>query len=258
MNNTNEQKTTNINCVEGCSHNCRYCYGRLSAVERFKRMNREDRKNMQVREGEVEKGRGKRKNLVRFPSTHDITPEVLEPCLTVLGKLIDAGNEVIIVSKPHKESIEAICEKFQAHRQHLRFRFSIGAMDNTLLAYWEPGAPTFEERLKSLKLAQAQGFETKMQIDPMFDPEHAVNLFYALEPYVTGDIQIGGARKIRSWVRPQNDDEELKKEELCAQLTDEKLLPIYQALKDEPKVRWTKEYDKVAEISMRMLQTYQQ
>lgn len=212
-------------------------------------MNYEDWKNMQVREKEVEKGRRKCKNLVRFPSVHDITPEVLEPCLTVLGKLLDAGNEVVIVSKPHKESIEAICENFQAHRQQLRFRFSIGAMDNTLLAYWEPGAPTFEERVESLKLAQAQGFGTNVQIDPMFDPEHAVDLFHALEPYVTGDILIGGARKIRSRVRPQNEDESRKKEELCAKLTDEKLLPIYQALKDEPKVRWTKEYNKVAGLA---------
>lgn len=249
MNNTNEQKTTNINCVDGCSHNCRYCYGRFSAVVRSERMNYEDWKNMQVREKEVEKGRRKCKNLVRFPSVHDITPEVLEPCLTVLGKLLDAGNEVVIVSKPHKESIEAICENFQAHRQQLRFRFSIGAMDNTLLAYWEPGAPTFEERVESLKLAQAQGFGTNVQIDPMFDPEHAVDLFHALEPYVTGDILIGGARKIRSRVRPQNEDESRKKEELCAKLTDEKLLPIYQALKDEPKVRWTKEYNKVAGLA---------
>jgi len=36
---------------------------------------------------------------VMFPSSHDITPTNLAGCLTVLKKLLEVGNEVLIVNR---------------------------------------------------------------------------------------------------------------------------------------------------------------
>jgi hypothetical protein len=68
--------------------------------------------------------------------------------MTVLGKLLEAGNEVLIVSKPHLDCIRAICDEFESfrnildvfegyHRYRMVFRFTIGACDDRILSLWE-------------------------------------------------------------------------------------------------------------------------
>ena len=94
-----------------------------------------------------------------FPSTHDLLPEFLEPCVAVLKNLLEAGNRVLVVSKPHLVCITRICGDFAEYRDRVLFRFTIRALDNTLLAFWEPGAPTFAERLACLNLAYDGGFQ---------------------------------------------------------------------------------------------------
>jgi len=50
---TKEWSVESVNCVTGCSHNCRYCYARAMAL-RFHRIKRpEDWATMQVRWAEV-------------------------------------------------------------------------------------------------------------------------------------------------------------------------------------------------------------
>jgi hypothetical protein len=60
-----------------------------------------------------------RDGLVGFPSSHDIFPEILDPYLFVLGKLLRAGNEVLIVTKPNIECISAICAVSQFFKDKL-------------------------------------------------------------------------------------------------------------------------------------------
>ena len=47
-----------------------------------------------INEREVAKNRGLRKGKIMFPTVHDITPAILEPCMVVLQKLLVAGNDV--------------------------------------------------------------------------------------------------------------------------------------------------------------------
>ena len=75
----------------------------------------------------------------------------------MLRKLLAAGNEVLIVTKPHLECVERLCRELAAYKEKIVFRFTIGAMDDELLAFWEPGAPAFAERLAALKHAHAAG-----------------------------------------------------------------------------------------------------
>lgn len=86
-----------VNCVTGCSHNCRYCYAAFDACDRYHRVKRDEWEFPRVRDHDVRKRHGKYDGTVMFPSTHDITPEVLEPCLLVLGNLLSAGNHVLKV-----------------------------------------------------------------------------------------------------------------------------------------------------------------
>ena len=135
-----------------------------------------------------------------FPTSHDITPQFLEECVTVLRKLLAAGNEVLIVTKPHLECIERLCRELAAYKEKIVFRFTIGAMDDELLRFWEPGAPAFAERLAALKHAHEQGFRTSVSAEPMLDVPHAVELYETLVPFVTDTIWFGKMNDVRKRV----------------------------------------------------------
>ena len=125
-----------------------------------------------------------------FPTSHDITAESLVNCLIVLEKLLDAGNEVLITTKPKFKYITEICSKFSRFKDLIQFRFTITSTNDENLRFWEPGAPRFEEGLKCVKYAFKNDFKTSISIEPVLDiaPYILVNI---LLPYITESIWIG-------------------------------------------------------------------
>ena len=186
-----------FNCLTGCPHGCLYCYGR-SMAHRF---GRPFTTVPVVRIKEVECGRRLCSGRIMFPTTHDITPDTLEPCLTVLGKLLVAGNDVLVVSKPHLECIKRICQDFAEFRNQFTFKFTIGADDDSILGFWEPHAPKFGERFDCLKYAFRNGFQTSVSMEPMLNTPHAVDLFHRFAPFVTDTIWLGKMNRIRNNVQ---------------------------------------------------------
>jgi len=235
---TKEWVVANENCVNGCNHGCRYCYARWNACDRFGRIAHEDWENKQVRTKDVKKRRRHFDGQVMFPTTHDICPDVLGPCLEVIGNILEADNDILIVSKPHLECIGAICDKFEGKKDRILFRFTIGATDDDVLGYWEPGAPKLAERLASLRLAFDRGFRTSVSCEPMLDSDGILGLFSVLEPFVTDSIWIGKLNKIDKRVRVENDEDRRRVEKIKAGQTDARIMEIYKALRTEPKVRW--------------------
>ena len=237
---TKEWSVASVNCVDGCSHACRYCYARAMAA-RFGRIRFDDWPEMHVRDKDVQANRrfhdGGR---VMFPTASDITPEVWPACMTVIGKLLAAGNDLLIVSKPHPECIRAICYEFSEYWNKILFRFSIGARENDLLSYWEPGAPSYEERKRCLIFAAQAGFSTSVSAEPLLDADDAVGLFRDLEPWVTDTIWFGKMNRIPSDCASPAAIEAIKRGQ-----TNERIREIYEALKYEPKVRWKESYKEV-------------
>lgn len=239
---TREWAKHKVNCVTGCSHNCRYCYARADAL-RFKRLaTPEGWATMKVRLHDVDKPRGKRKGRTMFPTTHDITPETVAACVAVLRKLAMAGNDILIVSKPHLSCIRAVCVRLAVWREQITFRFSIGAMDDAILSYWEPGAPAFDERLQALKLAHETGYATSISCEPLLDAANAAELVDALSPWVTDTVWVGMMNQIRRRVVPGTDEEAIVRIEQGQ--TPEAVQRVYGALKDYSKVRWKDSYRK--------------
>ena len=87
----------------------------------------------------------------------------------MIRNLLTGGNSVIVCSKPRLDCIKRLCQEFADDKSYLEFRFTIGAMDDRILHYWEPGAPNFKERFDSLKLAFRKGFAVSVNIEPMLD-----------------------------------------------------------------------------------------
>jgi DNA repair photolyase len=249
---TREWAGSTVNCVKGCAHDCLYCYARHNAVDRFKQMKADEWPKMRVDFRQVGKRRMKRDGLVMFPSSHDITPEVLTHCMVVLQKLIDSGNQVLLVSKPHLEVIEAICE--QPWHKQLVFRFSIGMLDDYLRKLWEPGAPSVEERIECLHFAHASGYGTSVSAEPLLEPENALQLYEACKPYLSddeegpaGEFWIGKLNRIRDRVRIKSSDQRASLERIIKWQTDKNVMHIVETFRhaNAPHVRWKDSYKTV-------------
>jgi DNA repair photolyase len=239
---TTEWAEKNVNILLGCQNGCRYCYARAQAM-RFNRL-----KNYKdwgttyhyLREDMLEKTWRPTDKRIMFPSSHDIYPEILDECVTVLGKILAAGNDVVIVSKPSLECIKRLCHEFQEYQSQIVFRFTIGATDDKILSHWEPNAPSFKERLAALKWAFRKGFATSVSCEPLLDAPKVKKLFDRLKPYVTDSIWIGKMNLIRNRVDALVSNEEIERIE--AGQTPEAIGQVYEQLKDEPLVRWKDNY----------------
>jgi DNA repair photolyase len=186
---TKEWADSNVNCYFGCSNDGRYCYAKKMAI-RFKRKTEETWKHMEPNQKAIKKGYSKRKGRIMFPTSHDITLMSLSGCLKVLKKLIDADNEILITTKPNLSCIKIICNEFYKKKELIQFRFTITSLSNELLSFWEPNAPTFEERFESLKHAHNMGYKTSISIEPFLDEDPYI-LIDKLSPFVSESIWIG-------------------------------------------------------------------
>lgn len=259
---TKEWSVASLNIHLGCSHRCRYCYAREKMV-RLERCTMEGwgTDYNRMKDKPFAGFNKKYDGVVMFPTTHDLVPEILPEALKGIELLVKAGNTVLLVSKPHLEVVKAICKAFSDTREyathgpmHLRWRFTIGSLDDTILSYWEPGAPNFAERFASLKYAFTAGYSTSVSVEPMLDGQNVIELFRRLEPFTSDTFWIGKMNNIRRkdgtlWrVEPGTAEEEVARIE--AGQTDERIREIYEALRNEPKIRWKESFKTVLGLEL--------
>lgn len=235
---TREWAVKTVNCCTGCSNNCRYCYAREMAV-RFGHITKEEEwKNCLVRGEDVQKKYDKYDGRVMFPSTHDITPDNFKACFTVLAKLLGAGNNVLVVSKPNFECIRRVCDAFLDYKSNILFRFTIGAIDEHILSYWEPNAPSYIERKKALEYAFDKGFQTSVSAEPLLDAEGVDELVSDLLPFITDALWIGKMNKIDQRVAITDDTVKEAVEKIKAGQTDDNIKKVYARYKDNRQIKW--------------------
>lgn len=242
---TKEWAQTNFNFMNGCSNDCTYCYAKDMAI-RFKRKTPDTWKN----EAPVDmRGRSyrKRDGVVMIPSSHDITPGNVSIAVVVFSKLLSSGNELLVVTKPHYACIKRIVDSFLENKSQIRFRFTIGSADDSVLKLWEPGAPCFQERLESLRYAFANGYSTSISCEPLLD-DHFDVLFSAAYPFVTDAIWVGKMHMAKKRVRDNTCGmfPAAKIQELVDGQSDDKILAMYERYKDDPKIMWKESIKKVA------------
>jgi len=261
---TREWSVASINCAKGCSNGCHYCFAREMAV-RFGRVDGpvEWQRNVEIHR-KPGKERKKYDGTVMFPTTHDITLETLQPSFEVLRNLLAAGNDVLIVSKPSLHCIEVLGRSLSKWMEHIQFRFSIGCLSGEISEMWEPYAPTIAERLACLHLARDLGYRTSVSMEPMLNPEVITEEFSFIASKVTETVWLGKVNHLRKRVvvqkrailedgsKPILQDGVPPKEinRLEAAQSDDNIWRIYNALKDEPKVRWKEDIKKVVGIPL--------
>jgi hypothetical protein len=156
-----------------------------------------------------------------FPTSHDIFPEILDECITVLRKVLEAGNSVLITTKPHFDCIKRICTELEEYKDQICFRFTITSISDATLIKYEPYAPLTTERYLAVKKAYNRGFKTSLSIEPFLDrdPLRIINFY---NPIISDTIWLG----LMSGPIPDDD--------LKLNYTEENLYKIIQAIKSLP------------------------
>ncbi len=235
---TREWAVAEINCCQGCPHGCRYCYAHYDLVKRRRILTAEEWTRCRVVEEDVARAHPLYPGQVMFPATHDIVPDNLLACLTVLENLLVAGNKVLVVSKPHLDCIRALCERFGDVRDRFLFRFTITARDPQLLGIWEPQAPGYEERRSCLEYAFREGFATSVSVEPMLDTQDVVAMVHELLPFISHSIWLGKMNKIEQRVATDSAAMRIAVEMLKEGQEERHILRIYRELCGISQVRW--------------------
>jgi len=186
---------------------------------------------------------------IMFPSTHDITPDTLQICIGQIRNILVAGHEILVVSKPHRDCIAAICDGFKDHKDKILFRFTIGSASSETLKLWEPGAPSFDERIEALQLAHGQGFKTSVSCEPMLDGNIEA-VVKVVAPYVTDAIWLGKMNQVKARLSFNKAPAEvvLAATVLVKEQSDANIQALYQRLKDNPQIKWKDSIKKVVGI----------
>jgi DNA repair photolyase len=217
---------------------------------RFKQVTAGQWPHERIRPNDVSKRHKKYDGQVMFPSSHDITPNNLNACLIVMNNLLVAGNRILVVSKPHYECIKAICEMFGSFKQQILFRFSIGACDNRILSYWEPNAPSYNERKQCLIYAHQAGFQTSVSVEPMLDSTNIDTLISELLPSVTHSIWIGTMNHLGRFGKGSDMVLQQAIEKIRRGQTNNIIKSIYGRHKDNQLIKWKAEIKKVVGIPL--------
>lgn len=244
---TKEWAETTLNIAKGCEHNCRYCYARNMLVDRFKKIKPGDWTTMVVNKKVIDAPQGLKQGVIMIPSSHDITPSILPDFLCVLRKLLESGNQVLIVTKPHLECITAICKEFSNYRSNILFRFTIGSTQEDVIKFWEPGAPPFHERIACLIYAFAGGFQTSVSCEPYLDAWPDL-VYAACEEYLSESFWIGTIKHFNARVKLDDITDEQREKYVCPLLRAQKdaaVKLIHKQLNGEPFVQWK---DSITEI----------
>jgi len=249
---TKEWAEKNENLISGCSHDCKYCYAKTIAI-RMKRKTTLTWSREVLNQKALSKNFRKRKYRLMYPSSHDITPQHLRENIMHLGKILAAGNEILIVSKPHLDCVISMCNTFNPFKENILFRFTIGSVDSNTLKFWEPSATDFDERLESLKYAFNDGYQTSISCEPMLDTR-VDQVIDKVLPCVTETIWLGKPNKLIGRLSMngfKNDKVTMERaRRLMKSLSDEYILNLYARYRDNPKIRWKDSIKKVVGIEV--------
>lgn len=235
----------NCNIGSGCSFGCLGCYAENMA-DRFNRIDIHE-EWLQEKLRDVSTANCKKyPGWIMAPTSHDLSEFYLPAFRCHLYNILLAGNGVLVVTKPRRSSIMAICSEFSSFRDQIIFRFTIGSLDNEALRVMNPFAPSLNERLWCLKYAFEQGFRTSISCEPMLMTcEEAERFYYTVEPLVTENIWFGKMSGIGGLKKHLDPEVVRRATELMEVYKNRNILKFVETMKDLPKVEWKDSIKKV-------------
>ena len=208
-----------------CERGCKFCFAIKSDMQ-YKRISKpEERMQPKERKG-IKNPDKKYDGLVAFPNTHDITIQNYSECIDYLERLLKAGNQVLIVTKPDVRIIELLISDLRDYKEQLEFRLTITTYENEVIKEFEPNASLFEDRVLCLKMLFMAGFETSVSIEP-YTSRDVRGLIERIFHYVTREIWVGIMNHFSGIIKYYPEVEELR-----SLYTQETVCEIYGELRD--------------------------
>jgi len=236
---TGEWADNSRNCMIGCSNDCAYCYSRVKALKDGIIPSRSTWPIENTDDVAIAKRHFKLDGLVMFPTRHDTTPDNIKYVLPYVTGLLEAGNDVLFVSKASLACMKLLCRELSMFKSQLLIRVTIGSMHPMLCKFWERNAPSPQERLMALQHAFDKGFETSVSMEPVLHGvEDAVETFTIVEPFVTEKIWVGAMNGLDTRVDMTNLNFAKAVTDLKKLQSKKELVRLYNELKDQPKVLW--------------------
>jgi DNA repair photolyase len=182
---TKEWAEKTINLYTGdCANACIYCYASANNRRFGKSSDKVLKGNLQTHNFR------KRDYLTMYPSAHDIRVEDIEHHIRFLKNFLASGSPILIVSKPSLKVVDTLCRELNPFREQIEFRFTIGSSNSKVLEFFEPNAPSYEERYAAIIRASTLGYKVSLSIEPMLDnnPERIIE---DARDFLKGDIWVG-------------------------------------------------------------------
>ena len=110
---TLEWASHNENFINGCLHDCLYCYSKEMAI-RFKRKIASEWHIEEVREHCLLKTIKKYPGQIMFPSSHDITPNKISDSVYFIKKILESGHQGILIFIMTVMSVTKLRPKFKS------------------------------------------------------------------------------------------------------------------------------------------------
>jgi DNA repair photolyase len=145
-----------------------------------------------------------------------------------------------------------LCEEFASYKDRITFRFTIGSIENEVLRFWEPGDPSFDERLKCLHIAHAEGFSASVSIEPMLEGDVDA-LIAAISPFVTDTIWLGKINRLKSILAINGFKQPeilVRADALIKSQNDDAIKQLYNRYKDNPKIRLKESIKKIVGLEL--------
>lgn len=235
------------NICKGCRNNCRYCYAAHNANRFGQRYRDQWHEEVLTKRAQITSYPA-RDGVVMFPSSHDITPFNVEHYCKVAELILKKGNKLLIVSKPRLDCINRVMDALEKWKEQIMFRFTIGAIDDRLIRFWEPGAPFSLERLDTLSDAEYRGFARSVSIEPMLaGVAETLRVVENVRGCTPSSIWIGKMNKIRTRV---DKDFAVEIAEVERLQSDHEIMELYRLLNGAPDIFWK---DSIKEVVARAL-----
>lgn len=244
---TKEWAETTENITIGCPNGCLYCYAAYNA-DRFGYRKRSEWTREEFNKRAGMKSYSAKGGVVMFPSSHDITPFNVDEYIRVALLILEAGNQLLIVSKPRIECVEKMLTAFRGYEGQILFRFSITTMSEHATLFFEPGASMPWERVTCLELVRNSCFETSVSIEPLLGGRlEARAIVSMVDRYVTKTIWIGKMNKPRLRVDMKIPENCQAVEAIEQMQSDAEIMKIVSALNFNSKIRWKDSIKEVIE-----------
>ena len=227
---TKEWMPHSENCMKGCQNDCIYCYAKKRAIQYRQKTDEnwhvmEPNKRLQRPIRYLDGG-------VMFPTTHDLHVEHADIWLPFLRSLLEAGNDVLIVTKAQFLAIKLICKELPEFKDKMEFRLTIGTDVDRVAAYWEPGAPAPAERLNCLQYLYSSGYKSSVSMEPLLISSPKRFIDAQIRPWVSGTIWVG-------LMNYHKFDDDIPEERYQRALQSrQNMEDVYWSLKCNDKIRW--------------------